>query len=228
MSRVWRHLCLLPVALVLMLASALVLAADARSETPYAVLYGVLEPSRRIAAYPRLRALQSIQSQNRNVTPASIRLEIMSRTGVMVVPVRTDGGLEFPLEEALLRENPIVVSNQPKGTLSLAVTLALAPPATARIPVAELAAALSDVDRLLRELPGQPNRAVRGVEFRFDPRAEARVTLRGASERLLQADAGGRVVLMRDTDLGAESIEVEISQPPLLVLPHLLEKTGPE
>lgn len=219
MSKCWRHVGLGLIGLAQILAPAM--AAEPRSETPYAVLYGVLEPSRRIAAYPRLRALQSVQSQNHNVAPASIRLQIMSRAGPIAVPVRANGVLEFPLDDALLRENPIVVSNQPKGTLSLAVTLALAPPPAARVPVVELAAALRDVDSLLRELPGQPNRAVRGVEFHFDPRAEARVTLRGASERLLQADAGGRVVLMRDTDLGADSVEVELSQAPLLVLPHL-------
>ena len=192
--------------------------------TPYAVLYEVLAPARHAAAFDRLVASARIESKSDGVSPADIRLEIGARAGAIAIVPRADGSVDFPFDDALLAENPPVLTNQPKGTLTLSVTLALRAPERTPWPVAEIQAALVQVEKLLHEhpAPGAGPR-VRGAEFRFEPGSDARLTVHGRSERLLGADAAGRIVLMREPDLGAGATEVELSRRPLSVVPYLGE-----
>lgn len=197
-------------------------AADDAGATPYAVLHQALSPALEVEGDPRLRAVQRIESKLPGVRPQDIKVTIAARAGAIRVPIGADGRAAFPLRDDLLAQNPPVHSNQPRGSLTVSVTLALAPPTSTRVPVAELRAALDAADAWLSRkaaAEGLPPPAVRGVELRFPPAAGASATLRGASERLLLADADGRIVLVRDADLADGTREVELSQLPLELLP---------
>jgi hypothetical protein len=207
-----------------LLAVAGVAVADAGDGTPYAALYRVLAAAREVESEPLLRAVQRIESKRPGVRPDQIEVVIAARAGRIVVPIGVDGSAAFPLRDDLLAENPTVHTNQPRGSLTLSVTLALPTPPSTHVPVPELLAALAAVDAWLQRQaqPGAPPPAhATGVEFRFPRGAPAQVTVRGASERLLVADADGRIVLMREPDLRAGATEIELSQRPLEVLPWM-------
>lgn len=192
--------------------------------TPYAVLYQALSPALDVEGDPRLRAVQRIESKLPGVRPETIEVVIEARGGAIRVPIAADGRAGFPLRDDLLAQNPPVRSNQPRGSLTVSVTLALAPPRSTRVPVGDLVDALAAADAWLARkavAEGLPPPTVRGVELRFPPGAGASATLRGASERLLLADGGGRIVLVRDADLADGAREVELSQLPLEVVPWL-------
>jgi hypothetical protein len=189
--------------------------------TPYAVLYQVLASSRDIARYDRLIAIERIESKLGDVSPDRIMIEIRARTGTLRLRPARDGAVDFPLTDALLAENPMVVTNQPKGSLTLSVTLGLKLPTSTRLPVRELLAALTQADQLLvRGVDGLKGR-VRGVELRFAPGSGAALTLRGRGERFLMADHLGRIVLMRDADLSEADAIIDLSRLPTQLLPYL-------
>jgi hypothetical protein len=197
-------------------------AAPATGDVPYAVLYRALEPTLAMRRYPRLAAIQRVESKLPGIDPASIRIRIGDGASVVVVPVARDGAMEFPLDAALLAANPAVRTNQPAGSLTLSVTLALRVPEGARIPVAAIREALAEADALMASgIAGAGPQRARGAEFRFARDAAASLSLRGAVERLLVADREGRIVLMRDPDLQAPAGLLEFSTAPLLVLPWM-------
>jgi len=189
------------------------------AEIDYAVLFRVLDTANGIERYERLRAVQRIESKQAGVNPDDIRITVMASAGEIVVPVAADGQLQFPLSQALLGENPKVSTNQPQGSLTLTLSIELALPSGARIPAADIRAALDQVDAMFAERgEGAPPRA-RGAEFYFADAANAGLTLRGESERLLLPDGAGRVILMRDSDLAPGTLEVEVAAAPSQVLP---------
>ncbi len=203
----------------MLVAAGVVQASEASTSAPYAVLYRALEPALAIDAYPRLRAIRRVESKLPGVQATDIRLVIARADGPIEIRPAADGSIDFPLDAALLAENPPVRSNQPRGSLVLSATLALATPATRAVPAAVLTAALDDADRLLGA-DGSPSRAA-GVEFQFPPQARATATIEGPAERTLVADHAGRIVLLRDRDLDGNPGMIELSAIPTLVLPWL-------
>lgn len=191
--------------------------AASAAEIEYAVVYRALEAARGIDAYPRLRAVQRVESKRAGIAPRTIRIAIRARDGRIDVPVATDGTLALPVDDALLAENPVVVTNQPPGSLTLTLSIELAQPEGATLVAAEVEAALVEADALLAR---QQSRArVRGVEFRFE--GDARVVLHGDGDQVLVPDRHGRVVVMRDPDLRERCREIELSARPLRILPFL-------
>lgn len=194
----------------------------ATGEVPYAVLYQALEPTLAMRSYPRLAAIQRVESKLPAIDPASIRIRIVASPRPIDVAVAPDGAMEFPLDPALLAANPVVRTNQPAGSLTLSVTLALRVPPGNRIPPDAIREALAEADALMLALAdgSQPQRA-RGAEFRFARGTTASLALGGGNERVLVADREGRIVLMRDPDLQAQDTLLEFSSVPLLVLPWM-------
>ena len=196
-------------------------AAEPGNATPYAALYGALAPAREMAAFDRLVAVQRIESKNEGVPPSAIRLTIQARAGVIAIRPAADGSITFPMNDALLAENPPVLTNQPRGSLTLSVMPALKLPASLRWSVEDIRAALTQVEELIARSPVDGAGAkVRGAELQFAPGSDASVTVRGDSERLLVADAAGRVLLVLDGDL-AGAREIELSRAPQIALPWL-------
>lgn len=196
-------------------------AAEPPSATPYAALYGALAPAREMAGFDRLVPLQKLESKLDGVPPAAIRLSIRARAGAIDVKPAADGSFQFPMDEALLAENPPVVSNQPKGSVTISVMPALRLPASRTWAIADIRAALAQVEQLVARQPvAGAGSKVRGAELRFAAGSDASVTVRGETERLLMADDEGRVLLMLDGDL-ADAREIELSRTPEVALPWL-------
>jgi len=197
--------------------------AEAASGTvPYAMLYRTLKPAQDASAYPRLKVVPHISSHIPGVKPETIRLVVQSAAGARAVGVAPDGAIDFPMDDALLAENPTVSTNQPKGSLSLGVTLELVLPKQPRWPCADVLAGLAESEPVITSMPTRdPSHAVRGLELFFPDGAHAQVVVRGRSERLLLADENGRVVLMRDAELAEAGAVLEFSTLPLRAQPYL-------
>jgi hypothetical protein len=189
--------------------------------TSYAALYRALQPALDMGRRDRLIASANVQSKLPGVAPESIRMEIRARSGVRRLSIAGDGSVEFPMDSALLEEDPAVVSNQPRGTLTLSVTLAFRPYPTLRVPYREIREALAQAVEVVAADPTRNGAVVRGVEVQFAPGSDATVSIRGQNERAFMADAGGRVVLI-DTPLWHQAdVEVEFSEAPLRLLPYI-------
>ncbi len=67
----------------------------------------------------------TVKSKTPGVQPSDIRLHIESATSRIPIPVNSDGTFSLPISQELLRENPMIVANQPKGTMELKVSITL-------------------------------------------------------------------------------------------------------
>lgn len=215
-----------PLALFALLAPSVAAAADAAaSTTPYLALYQVLAPARAIGAYDRLVAIERVRSKSSGVRAQDIRITIRAKRGAIAVPVAADGGVSFPVDAELQAENPPVETNQPKGSLMLTAHATLRVPDALSVGWSEIDAGLRQAEELFARTPGgsAANAKPRGVEIRFDTAAPASVTLVGKSERLLQTDADGRILVLRDMLVEAERPSLKFSRRPLRMLPYVDE-----
>lgn len=209
--------------LLLLVLPAAGRAADV-STTPYIALYSVLEPARTIRAFDHLVVNERIESKSPGVRPQDIHITIRAKRGAIVVPIGADGTVDFPIEDALRDENPPVETNQPKGSLALSVLPGLRLPAGLTMSGADLAAAMKQTDELFAKAPpGSPPPVLRGIIVEFDAGAPASVTLAGKGESLLKADAGGRVIVMRDLLRESEKPSLVFSRRPAGLQPYLGE-----
>jgi len=70
-----------------------------------------------------------IESKGHKPPPTDTSLIIQSQNGPINVPVSRDGAVEnFPISNELLAENPLVVANQPKGSLDLTLQVRIPAP----------------------------------------------------------------------------------------------------
>jgi hypothetical protein len=192
------------------------------STTPYAALYNVLRPAAAIGEYSRLIAIERIESKLPDVRAPDIRITIRAGSGAIAVPVGSDGNVDFPRGDALYAENPMVETNQPKGSLALTVSVGLRIPSTLQVAWSELAEGLAQADALhAKASGGAPAATTRGIEVYFDAGAPASIILAGKSEYLLQADAAGRIVLLRDRIVESEQPQVRFSRTPSRMLPYM-------
>ena len=67
----------------------------------------------------------TIKSKTPGVQPTDIRFHIESARGQIPIPLNPDGTFRLPISEELLRENPMIVANQPKGTMELEGSITL-------------------------------------------------------------------------------------------------------
>lgn len=212
-------------ALLLLASIALVPAAMAEeivSTTPYQALYQVLTPARVIGSYDRLVAIERIQSKLGDVPPSAIRVVIRAKSGAIAVPVGADGRVDFPTSDALRDENPPVETNQPKGSLALTVVVGLAGSDRLRLPWTDVEAGLAQVRKFYADnVPsGTTAPTVRGIEVHFTPGSAATLTIEGRSERLLMADAAGRIVVTSDMAIEKEKPTLAFSRAPDFIMPY--------
>jgi hypothetical protein len=96
-----------------------------------------------------------VESKGHKLAPADTTLTIQSQGGPINVPVSRDGAVEnFPISIQLLAQNPLVVSNKPKGSLDLALQIRVPVPNQKRFKYSELVTALKEANHLFRKAMG--------------------------------------------------------------------------
>lgn len=131
---------------------------------------------------------------------APIRMQLDSKSGRRELTVDENGALvDFPLTDALRKENPWLLSNQPKGTLDLHAGLRIKYPGQLTAPLQYYRQALDQVNSAIKSQAGllailAPK--VKTVVFIFDPTLGPVVQVRSnAGERSLSGDTNGIVRL---------------------------------
>jgi hypothetical protein len=204
-------------------------ATDTNAVIPYKTLDDMFQPIEAVDP-AKLESHVAVVSRNKAVHPADITLTIQSaRAGMIPVTVSTNGRiLNFPHDKNLLRENPPVVSNQPKGTLNLMVSMQLPPPEGLTFRYGRLGDGVAEINKAIRAQAGMMLSLVapkaEGVVFLFPKASAGKATVEIASatgRREYTADAHGHVTLKLEPALLKENPEVTVSEKPPRIVPDM-------
>ena len=169
-----------------------------------------------------------IASTNSEVHSTNIQLTIHSKVrGDIPVELNTNGELKnFVHTKELAKENPPVLSNQPKGTLSLIVMLQIPLPDGVSFPYAKLRNGVAEMNKLIKSQAGMLSLFApksKGVVLWF-PRSsggKARVEILSAKgKKEYTADQNGEVKFDLDSKLPDET-EVRVSEQPKGIVPNV-------
>jgi hypothetical protein len=201
-----------------MAAAALVLPAAPALAGEYKDIYDTLEPFERLKDLKYVTTTVKVKPKDARIAPQSVEFIIRSKSGLIKVAARADGGIDFPVSRALREENPEMVSNQAEGALGIAVSVDVAVPPTANLDyrlIAELRdqyrTAVGRQNLMWRMLAPSP----KGVLISFAPEAKgtAKVKLPGTSWTV-DADEKGELCLGFDDDLLKANAAIELNAVP--------------
>ena len=170
-----------------------------------------------------------MSSTNKAANARDLTLTIQSASkGAVPVPLATNGQLlNFPHDKELVRENPPVASNQPKGALRMVVSIQLPTTNDLEIRYARLGDGAAEMNKLIKSQAGLLSVVApksKAVTFYF-PKAgagKAKVTITSSKgQKELVADKDGEVTLRLEKALLSENPEVRMSEKPLAIAPDI-------
>jgi hypothetical protein len=170
-----------------------------------------------------------IESTNQGVAPSDIALTIHSATrGNIPVPLGANGlVVHFPHGKELRDENAEIISNQPKGSLRMVVSMRLAMPDALAFRYGRLGDGVAEINRAIKARAGWLSfvtPTAKGVKLHFPKSSagKARVTIdcaSGAKEYV--ADQSGEIKFKLEKPLLAENPEVKLSEKPESIIPDI-------
>lgn len=188
---------------------------------PYATIHKVLSRAQQVK-HPKLRALVTLQSKAGAAKQKPITMVVQAKSGPINVAVSEDGEIRnFPMSAELLKENPMVQSNQPKGSSQLRVDFAAVLPDRLSYSYRELAQLLDDANAEMKKQAGMLSMVMpsaKALSFEFGGGGKQTVTIKRAEPQVLTADGNGAVRLEIDKKLAAEDPQVIASEKPEKVL----------
>lgn len=207
-------------------SSVLAVAPEGRATLHYSKLQLILAKKATLKQRG-LIARTTISSRNPLIRSADISMSIESKA-VGSIPLSLGSGGELstlPDTEALRKEDPPVVFNQPKGSLRLTIALGLPLPTADSFSYRQLAEGLAEGNRAIKEQAGvfsfwAPH--LDGMVFHFgrdrrgaDPAFPTlTVTTTDGQRKVLTADAKQQLVLIIDPTLARKNTQVTLSEPP--------------
>lgn len=189
---------------------------------PYAKLYPMFERGSRIQS-PHVRPIFVAQSTDKAVKPGSITLTVQAKSGAIPLKIDPDGEIHgFPVSAELLKENPPIVTNQPKGTLRIGGGMGITLPDSLTFTFAQLNGYLTEAAAEMKKQAGMmlgfmiPS--AKGLIFEFaSPRKQTLTIAYKAGPKVLQADSDNGLKLPMDKASLAENPSVTLSEKPLKV-----------
>lgn len=138
-----------------------------------------------------------------------IRIWIERKSGTQEIPVDASGGFTLPTSPDLVKEDPMVHINRPKGTVKLEVGPKIKLP-SAPFDYAYVEAAKQQIDRTIRAQAASPDQApqMTALVLDFEPgKAGCGVTLKPASgpQKKLTAEKDGRLEIKLSPDLAKDN-----------------------
>lgn len=191
--------------------------ADAWRDIPYERFHRALTMVTPLPDARYVRISQRVAVPETEMALEDLRIIVAAGSGDIEVPITPEGGLDFPISDALLKENPPVRVNAPEGKLSISMQLDAAAPAAQQFPYALVEELTEEYGRLVK-LQGMVARMAApkpvGLEVRFSPGEPASATVRGKEATTIEADDDGRLVIPNNGKWRAERAEVELSRMP--------------
>lgn len=170
-----------------------------------------------------------VHSTNRMVQATNITLTIHSSGGNIPVSHDEHGNiLNWPQSKEMARENPPIISNQPKGSLNLIITYRIPLTNDLAFGYAHLGDGVAEMNKLIKAQAGwtlswlAPK--VDTVVFFFSKTNadKAKVTIASPTGRKeYVADKYGQVKLKLDESLLSEKPQVQLSDKPMAVAPDV-------
>jgi len=174
----------------------------------------------------RLALVQSLRPDGGNLVIRPLVITILSKNGRIDVPVAADNSFAIPITDELRDENPTVLTNQPKGSLSLQVGVRVLLPQTTRYAYSEFWLGVQQANQMTKRFAGMMRwlfaEAADSLILRFN-RPE-RQMLRIAAEDgplTLIADDSGTIFVRSDKKLVEQKPMTELSEPALDALPAI-------
>jgi hypothetical protein len=205
----------------LLLVLALPIAAEDFGSMPYQKLYALFQDASGISA-PNIRPIVVVNSTNKEVKPAAITLTIQASNGPIKVAIEPDGEIRaFPMSPELLKENPTVLSNQPKGTLRLRGGLTVQLPDALTYTYAQLDDLLEQANAAIKKQAGTMSRfapQAKGLIFQFrSPYTQTMTIVSKSGSKTLRPDHYGVIALTMDKQTLSENPTVTVSDKPIKV-----------
>lgn len=196
---------------------------------PYGTLDDVFQPIEAIDR-TKLEVDVLVSSKNKAVHPGDITLTIQSAMkGMIPVAVTTNGQIvKFPHGKDLRRENPPVMSNQPKGTLLLGVTIELPLADELTFRYDRLGDGVAEINKAIRAQAGMMLSLLapkaQGVVLVFPKagagKAKVEIISAGGKHEYV-ADQHNQITLKLDKTLLSENPPVKMSEKPEHIFPDL-------
>jgi hypothetical protein len=98
------------------------LAATPTGARPFKDMCEQFEPLRKLEGLKYVKPLVRVQPKE-PVKPQDVTFTIAAKAGPILVTPGPEGTLQFPFSDALCAENPDISINQPKGTVSLNISI---------------------------------------------------------------------------------------------------------
>jgi len=166
-------------------------------------------------ARDRVRLTVRVQAAKAGGEPVALWMDIGGRH--YDLPVDSYGLVQVPRTPDIIAADPLVETNQPKGSVDTELALLLLMPDSRQFHYADLQAAADQTNALIHQAAGGlvslflP--AVTGINFICPTGTECSVTLHRASGDRVLASQGGRIQLALDAALAAENPLIEASAP---------------
>lgn len=174
----------------------------------------------------RLALVQSLRPDGGNLTIRPLTITILSRNGRIDVPVATDNSFAIPINDELRDENPTVLTNQPKGSLSLQVGVRILLPQVTRFTYAEFWLGIEQANHMTKRFAGMMRwlfaEAADSLILRFGRPERQMLRIAAADGALtLIADDSGTIFVRIDRKLVEQNPMMELSEPALDALPAI-------
>jgi hypothetical protein len=182
-------------AALLLVASTALVAAPAWRDIPYADLHAAFSRDF-VAGAKYARMTRSLEVRDDDFNQADLRLIVATEDGPIEVVIDEDGVVtDFPVSDALLKENPPVRTNAPKGKLAMSIQFSSTVPPTERLSYAIIVEMADEYRELVKRQGFMARMMMPGpkglrVEFGAGVDAHARI-----GDETINTDAEGNLTI---------------------------------
>jgi hypothetical protein len=216
--RLHRNTIVAAVAVLFATAAGVARAAEEFGQIPYSVFYQAFTRSQKINSAHLRPTVTVVSTKAKDAGAPPVKLVIQAKAGPINVTADSEGEIRsFPLTEELRKENPEVLSNQPRGTSQLRVAVALVLPDTLTYSYRLLAERLEEANREMKKQAGMLSIMLpraKTLEFHFSSPGKQTVTVAATKPQTFTTDNNGNVQLVIDSQLAAEDPQVIVSVKP--------------
>jgi hypothetical protein len=196
----------------------LALAASFAQARPYKDVCNDLEPLRKLAGLKYVKPEIKVESKTPGVKPQDVVFTLEAKSGPIRLSPGADGVIELPLTDKLCAESPDFVTNQPKGTVNLGISIDAAIPPVRTLDYRLLESLRHEWDEAIarqsfiyRAMAPSP----KAYQILFEPGKGGSAEIRlPAGARKLAADAKGELRIPFEDSWSAANPTIELSELP--------------
>jgi hypothetical protein len=193
-------------------------AAD-QARLPYALIYQIQQKEASLAlTYTNLQVFLRMKSSLPEVKVADLKVYIDSKDGPIPVALDPNGKFSVPMRDSLLAENPMILVNQPKGTMEFGwyVGLLVSETPTNGIRYSAMMRPLKDLEAIRSQMiPGISALSIHGLKLIYPRDKDGTIVIHAkAGDRTFKTDSAHELVIPWEQPLLEEDPPISLSSPP--------------